>query len=100
PSKHIFALRGLHQLDCLLHDLHAFTHLEHSDQVAVVAVTVPPHRNLEIHFRIGLVRLATAQVPCHAGAADEDSRETVRLTILGCDHTDIDVPLLEDAVLS
>ena len=84
--------------DALAHDAHRLAHLLHADDLAVVVVAVPPHRDVEIHLLVALVGLRLAKVPCRAGAADHDARETPLPAILERDDADIDVALLEDAV--
>ena len=75
-----------------------FAHLFHAHDIAVVIVAVLADRNLEIEFAVALVRLAAAQVPCHAGRAQHHARHAPHLGFGAIDHADIDIALLEDAV--
>ena len=83
----------------LTDDAGRLAHLGHATEVAVVAVTVAAHRHPEVEFVIAFVRLRAAQVPGKARAAHHDAREAPVLDVVLAHHADIDVALLEDAVL-
>src|SRR5215472_2826252 len=80
----------------LLHDPNGLAHFFHAD---VVAVAVLADRNVEIELRIAFIGLRLAQVPDSAGAAYHDSREAPSPSIVEVHDTDVDVTLLENAVL-
>ncbi len=87
------------QFHALLHDLHRLAHLAHADQIAVVAVAVLADRNVEVEFGIALIGLGAAQVPGGAGAAHHHAGEAPLEALLQRHDADIDVALLEDAVI-
>ena len=74
-------------------------HLFHADAITVVIVAVLAHRNVEIHLGVALVRLRLAQIPRRAGAAHHDAGKAARPGVFELHHADIDIALLEDAVL-
>ena len=57
------------------------------------------HRNVEIELGIALVGLRLAQIPRRAGAAHHDAGKSPRPGLFQRHHADIDIALLEDAVL-
>ena len=91
---------GLAQLgDALLHDADRLAHLFHADAVAVVAVAVLADRDVEIHLGVALVGLRLAQIPGGARAAHHHAGEAPLPGVLERHHADVDVALLEDAVV-
>src|SRR6185437_9943820 len=86
-------------LDALLHDLRRLAHLLHADEIAVVAVAVLADRDVEIHFGIAFVRLRLAQVPGRARAAHHHAGEAPVPGVGQRHHANVDVALLEDAVV-
>src|SRR3974390_89803 len=86
-------------IDALLHNSHGLAHFLHAHKIAVVAVAVLANRNVEIELGIAFIGLRLAQVPDGAGAADHDSREAPSPSIVEAHDTDVDVTLLENAVL-
>ena len=86
-------------LATLLHDADRLAHLFHADAVAVVAVAVLADGDVEFHLLVALIGLALAQVPGGTGAAHHHARETPFPAGLEIDHADIDIALLEDAVV-
>src|SRR6056297_1802587 len=85
--------------DALLTDPHRLAHFLLAHQVAVVAVAVDAHRDVEIHFTVLRIGLLLAQVPCHTRAAQHRAGEAELAGALGRDHADADVALLPDAVV-
>ena len=85
--------------DALLHDADRLPHLLHADAVAVVAVAVLADRNVEIHLGVAFVGLRLAQVPGRARAAHHHAGEAPLPGVLQPHHADVDVALLEDAVV-
>ncbi len=86
-------------VDALLDDAVRLAHLLDAHQVAVVAVAVLAHRDVEVHVRIGGVGLFLAQVPRNAGAADHRTRETQAQRPLRTHDADADGALLPDAIV-
>src|SRR5262245_24282421 len=93
------SLLGDEPFATLLHDAHRLTHLIHAHEVAVVTIAVLADRDIEFELVIAFVRLALAQVPGCAGPPDHDAGEAAAPRILELHHADIDVALLEDAVV-
>src|SRR5690606_13410956 len=62
-------------LHTLAHDFCRLAHLFHADQIAVVAIAVLPHGDVEVHLRIALVGLALAQIPRRTRAAHHHARK-------------------------
>ena len=85
--------------DALLHDADRLAHLFHADAITVVIVAVLAHRNVEIHLGVAFVGLRLAQIPGRAGAAHHDAGKAARPGVVEPHHADIDIALLEDAVL-
>src|SRR5208337_918946 len=85
--------------DALPHDSDGLAHLFHADDLAIIIVAMAPDRNVEIHFLIAFVRLSLTQVPRRAGAAHHDAGKSPAPAILQTDDADVDVALLEDAVV-
>ena len=94
-----FAARRIQLVAALLHDLGRLAHLFHADDIAVVAVAVLADGDVEIHLLVALVGLRLAQVPGRAGAAHHHAREAPGPRVRELDDADVDVALLEDAVL-
>src|SRR5205085_10503473 len=86
-------------LDALLHDADRLAHLLHADAVAVVVVAVLAHGDIEIHFGIALVGLRLAQIPGRPRAAHHHAGEPPGPGVGELHYADIDVALLEDAVV-
>ena len=76
-----------------------FPHLGHPAQIAVITVAVLSHRHLEVEFIITFIGLRPPQVPCQARTPHHHARKAPVLDLLFRHHADIDVALLEDAVL-
>ena len=94
------AIRRQQLVAALLHDAHRLAHLFHADVVAVEAVTVLADGDVEFHLLVALVGLRLAQIPRRAGAAHHHAREAPFPAGFEIDHADIDVALLEDAVVA
>ena len=74
-------------------------HFFHANAVAIVVVAVLADRNVEVHFRIALVGLRLAQVPGGARATHHYAGKAPGPGIGQADNADVDVALLEDAVV-
>src|SRR5262249_896022 len=83
----------------LLHDAHGLAHFLHSDKISVIAVAMFADRNVEIEFRIALVGLRLAQVPCGTTAPHHDTREAPAPGVRKAHLADADVALLENPIL-
>ena len=71
----------------------------HRVHEAVVAVAGGADRNVELHPVIDLIGLRAAEIPRNAGGADHRAREAPGDRVVLVDHADVDVALLEDAVV-
>src|SRR5262249_60361742 len=107
PGRHDFVVehryralpfRGFELLDALFHNRDRLAHFFHADAIAVVAISVLAHGNVELHLGVAFVGLGLAQVPGDAGSAHHHARESPGPGILEADYADIDVALLENAV--
>ena len=78
---------------------HRLAHLLHADEIAVVAIAVLADGNVELELGVAFVRLGLAQIPGGARAAHHHAGEAVRPGVVELDHADIDIALLEDAVV-
>ena len=83
----------------LLHDVGGLAHLLHADHLAIVVVAVGAHRDVELHLLVALVGLGLAQVPGGARAAHHHAREAPGPALVERHDADVDVALLEDAVV-
>ena len=79
-----------HLVQALLDDAQALSHLLHAHQVAIVGVAVDAEWHVELDLVVGVVRLALAQVPLDARAAQHDAAEAERERVLGRHHADAD----------
>ena len=70
-------------------------HLHDAAEVAVVAVAVDAHRDVEVELAVDLVRLRLAQVPRHARAAEHHAGEAPVERLVVGDDADVDEPLRE-----
>src|SRR5215831_10205664 len=86
-------------LAALLHDAHGLAHFLHANAVTVVIVAVLADGDVEIELAVALVGLRLPEVPGGARTAYDDPRETPLEAILQGYHADVDVALLEDAVI-
>src|SRR4029079_9669360 len=86
-------------LAALLHEAHRLAHLLHANEIAVVAIAVLADRDVELKLAVAFVRLALAQVPRGTRAPHHDAGEALRPGIVELDHADIDIALLENAVV-
>ena len=93
------AVAAQQAVDALAHDGGGLAHLLHADHLAVVIVAVLADRDVEIHLVIAFVGLGLAQVPCGARATHHDPGKAPRPGVLERHIADVDVALLEDAVL-
>ncbi len=83
----------------MLHDSDRLAHLFHANDLPVVIVAVAADRNIELHLLVAFIGLRLAQIPWRAGAAHHDAGKAPAPALLQADHADIDIALLEDAVL-
>ena len=88
-----------HHFDTLLDDASTFAHLIHAAQIAVIAIAILANRHFELQFRIDFIGLAAAQIPRDARPTDHHARKAPVQNRLLIDDPDIDVALLEDAVI-
>src|SRR5262245_29930064 len=93
------ALRQTELLQALLHDPHRLTHLFHADEIAVIAVAVLADGDVEVELVIAFIGLGLAQVPGRSRSSEHDTREAPAPGFIEADDTDIDIALLEDAVV-
>src|SRR6516225_12242964 len=93
------ALRAAQHFKALLHDAHRLAHLFHADTVSVVTVTVFADRNVKVEFGVTLVRLRFAQIPSRARSPHHHARKAPGPGFLKRHHADIDIALLENAVV-
>ncbi len=80
-------------------DAQRLAELLHAAEVAVVAVAVDADGDVEVDLVVGVVGLALAHVPGHAGAAQHDAREGVVEGVGGGDDADALRAALPDAVV-
>ena len=90
---------GRHLRQALLDDLRAFVDFLHAHDEAVVTVRIGADGNVEFHAFIHIVGLRFAQVPRDARSADHRPGKPPSDRIVLADHGDVDIALLEDAVV-
>lgn len=88
-----------HLVQALMDDAQRLAKLLHAAEVAVVAVAVHADGDVEVDLVVGVVGLALAHVPRHAGAAQHDAREGVVEGVGGGDDADALRAALPDAVV-
>src|SRR3546814_9132836 len=66
---------------------------------AIIAIAARADGNVEFHLRIGVIGLRLAQIPRDAAAADHRAREAPCQRVFLAHRRDVDVALLEDAVV-
>ncbi len=66
---------GGHFVEALVDDAEGLPEFFHAAEVAVVAVAVDADGDVEFHLVVRVVRVALADVPGHAAAAEHDARE-------------------------
>ena len=86
-------------VDALANDAVGLAQFFHAHEIAVVAVAVDAHGDIEIHAVVHFVRLFLAQVPFHTGAPQHRTREAELHGALRRHDADVDRPLLPDAVV-
>mmetsp|Transcript_18312 Transcript_18312/g.29274 ORF Transcript_18312/g.29274 Transcript_18312/m.29274 type:complete len:384 (-) Transcript_18312:3287-4438(-) len=82
----------------LFDNAHRLAHLFHAAEVAVIAVAVLAHRDLEVEFVIAFIGLRAAQVPGEARSAHHNPRKGIVLNVVFSHHANIGVALFKDAV--
>ena len=82
----------------LVDDRDRLAHLFHADEVAVIAVAVLAHGDLELELVVAFVGLRTAQVPGQPRSAHHDAGKAPVEDLFFRHHADIGIALLEDAV--
>ena len=101
--EHLAVERGdrafRHVVEALLHDPRRLADLLDPDHEPVVAIALGADRNVELHPVVDLVGLAAADVPGDAGGADHRTGKAPGERVLLGDRRDVDVALLEDAVV-
>ena len=85
--------------DALPDDAVRLAHLLDAHQVAVVAVAVHAHRDVEVHPVVDRIGLLLAQIPLDARAAQHGPEKPSCMARSGDHHADIDGALLPDAVV-
>ena len=88
-----------HLVEALLHDARRLAHFLDAHHEPVIAVEIGANRNVEVHAVIDVVGLRLANVPGNAGAADHRAGKAPFQRVFLADHGDVDVALLEDAVV-
>lgn len=66
---------GRHFVQALIDDAEALSELFHAAEVAVVAVSVHPDRNVEFYLVVGVIWLGFPYVPGYTGPAKHDATE-------------------------
>src|ERR1700745_4233823 len=84
--------------DALSHDAHRLAHFFHADQIAVVTVAVLADRNVEIHLRIGLIRLRLSEIPGSPRATHHHAGKAPPPGVLQRHLADVHIALLENAI--
>ena len=88
-----------HLRQALLHDPGRLAHFLDANHEPVIAIAAGADGNVEFHPVIDIVRLGLADVPRNAGTADHRAGEAPLDRIVLADRGDIDIALLEDAVV-
>ena len=87
------------QFDALSHYLGRLAHLLDAAEITVVTIAILADRNLELQFVVSLVGLRAAQIPGQPRAAHHHAGKAPLDHVLLRDDANIDVALLEDAVV-
>src|SRR5690606_16033369 len=77
----------------------AFAHFGNTNQIAVVAVAIGAHGNVEIKTVVNFVGLVLAQVPLNARATQHGAGKAQRLGTIGADNANTHQALLPDTVI-
>lgn len=85
-------------VQALADDTQALAHLLHAAQIAVVAIAVGAHGNVELDLGVLVVWLRLAKVPRDAAPPQHHAAEAVVERLLGGDEANADGALLPDAV--
>merc|ERR1712212_1013801 len=88
-----------HLVQALLDDSQALPHLQHSHQVAVVAVAVGAHRHVKVHKVVSIVWLRFPKIPFDASASEHYPTASPVDRILSRDDADINDSLLEQPIV-
>ena len=88
-----------HFLQALFHDARRLPDFLDTNHEAVVAIAARADGHVEVHLRINVIGLRLAQIPCNARPADHRAREAPFNRIVLRHDPDIDIALLEDAVV-
>ena len=90
---------GGHLVEALVDDAEGLAELFHAAEVAVVAVAVDAHRDVELDLIICVVRLAFADVPGDTASSEHDAGEGVVEGVGGGDDADALGPTFPDSVV-
>merc|ERR1719341_1029357 len=88
-----------HLVQTLLNDPQALPHLQHSHQVAVVAIAVGTNGHIKVHQVICIVRLRFPKIPFDASASQHHTAASPVNSILSRDDANVNDPLLEQPVV-
>merc|ERR1719180_425935 len=88
-----------HLVQTLLDDPQALSHLQHSHQVAIVAVAVGAHRHVKVHKVVCIVWLRFPKIPFDASAAKHHPAASPVDSILSRDDADVNHSLLEQPIV-
>ena len=88
-----------HLVQALVDDAEGLAELLHAAEVAVVAVAVDTHRDIELHLIVCVVRLAFADVPGDTASSEHHAGEGVVEGVGGGDDADPLGPTLPDSVV-
>merc|ERR1719186_1507454 len=88
-----------HLVQTLLNDPQALPDLQHSHQVAVVAVAISSNRHVKVHQVICIVRLRFPKIPFNASASQHHTAASPVHRILRRDDSNVNDPLLEQPVV-
>src|SRR5690606_37702165 len=86
-------------LDTLANDAVAFAHFGNAHQIAVVAVAIRTHGNVEIKAIVDFVGLVLAQIPLNTRTAQHGAGKAQCLGAVGADHANVHQTLLPDTVI-
>ena len=90
---------GGYLVEALVDDAEGLAELFHAAEVAVVAVSVDTHRDVELHLIVCVVRLAFADVPGDTASSEHDAGEGVVEGVGGGDDADTLGPTFPDSVV-
>ena len=74
-------------------------HLLHTDEEAVVAITILAHRNIEVVFLVAQIRAILPKVTGHSASAKVGAGHPIAYSVLAADYPDIAHPLEVDLIV-